>query len=699
MDLFDDLLSETSSARVRPGARFAPKAKSKHQPQKNVSASQDVNNVNVASSSPTHNNDNELNNVEVIHNSLQDTLNAGFKNDSGDSNTAALSESNIHSNFDSGEVGKGLLSEEIELDPFSNVLPDSGTGNAHKFKPKIKPRPRVGKTSANTSASSSVMMEKSGITLSEDSRSLEEVIPSQPDSLNVMPSEALVDNGTRDWPSNFGKSTAETAEIFSELEVLDDFLNEAATGTDLNSFNMKGAEENFVLPEYDNKSRSETQAGADLNPDCPIDNVYDYQTMKSGTDPTFEIPMHDGLANSTDSPTLADSLQQDGIGEKEDTSERKKSPKKHKRSSVAAGMEDKSGKTSRQPRKQSARKPAKNSPLNEAIVDDDDPDPSYDANRDELEENDEEDGVDYLSKKKKASTRPRKKSVAKNGKTSEKRKKTNDDLENITKEPPKKFSHSSRRKKRCVDKALLDDEELDHRTIPIRDVILLADYRERLAKKEAITSKTSSTNESMRGFLNEDDANNEDENFGSDDGSRDLDDDQANEKITSTNPLINYQSFMDKAPRGKWSKQDTEVFYEAVRQFGTDFSMIQQLFHDKTRHQIKLKYKKEERQHPLQLYDALNNRATDLSFFQKVIEKQKQTSNKAEQDVRDASDFMPEDEVEDPPPGTKEEVTTTEQDLIDVKDQDGSTAFQNPEQSDDSDDDDLEKWSHYQSAV
>lgn len=47
----------------------------------------------------------------------------------------------------------------------------------------------------------------------------------------------------------------------------------------------------------------------------------------------------------------------------------------------------------------------------------------------------------------------------------------------------------------------------------------------------------------------------------------------------------------------------------------------------------------------------------------------------------------------------QEEVTTTEQDLIDVKDQDGSTAFQNPEQSDDSDDDDLEKWSHYQSAV
>jgi transcription factor TFIIIB component B'' len=35
--------------------------------------------------------------------------------------------------------------------------------------------------------------------------------------------------------------------------------------------------------------------------------------------------------------------------------------------------------------------------------------------------------------------------------------------------------------------------------------------------------------------------------------------------------------------------------------------MIQQLFPDKTRHQIKLKYKKEERQQPLLLSDAVNN--------------------------------------------------------------------------------------------
>ncbi|CAI8618161.1 unnamed protein product [Vicia faba] len=41
--------------------------------------------------------------------------------------------------------------------------------------------------------------------------------------------------------------------------------------------------------------------------------------------------------------------------------------------------------------------------------------------------------------------------------------------------------NSSRRRKRCVDKALLDDKFLDQRTLPIRDIILHADYKERLA--------------------------------------------------------------------------------------------------------------------------------------------------------------------------------------------------------------------------
>lgn len=774
-DLFDDIVPTTTRAR----GRFAPKAKPKPPPpQKNVSAisSKDVNNVNVTSSSSTthkesqlispkndsHNADIDVNNVttqsvhpanavenvlnnaaavsttdsigsnkelptngegsfldsnkslEVIDNSLEISLNAGFKSASGNINNG-ISESDLHSSFEFGEV-REVLSAEIELDPFSDVLPDPGTGKAKKFQPKIKPRPRVSNTSATASASAS-----SGIPFSEDNRSLEAVIPSHSDSLNAMPSESAVHDGTRDFPSSFGKSVAENADIFSGLESLDDILNHDATGTakpDLKSFNVNGAEEKFVLPGYDGKSRSEIQEGADLNPDpdCPIDNVYDdYQSMKSGIDPTSEIPRHEGLTNSPDSPTLADLLQQDDTGEKELSqvaNERKKSLKKHKISSIA-GVEDKGGKTSRKPRKQAASKPTKNS-LNEAVNGDDVLDPPYVIDGDELEENDDENDVDYSSKKTSASTSSKKKSVAKKGKTSKKRKKANDDSEKVTEEPPKKFPHASRRRKRCVDKALLENDYLDQRTIPIRDIILLAEHKERLAKKEATPSQTPSTNQSDGDFHHdvdfhhEADANYEEEFFGSDDEFRDEfrdldDDDRATEKITSTTPLLNYQSFMDKAPRGKWSARDTEKFYEAIRQFGTDFTMIQQLFPDKTRHQIKLKYKKEERQHPLLLTDAMNNRGKDLSFFKLVVEKQKQNSNKEEDTAGDASDLMI-GENEDPTPGTKEEVATAEQeqDHINVKDQEDSMAYPVPEQSDDSDDglqNNEDAWYHYQSAI
>ncbi|XP_058731443.1 transcription factor TFIIIB component B''-like isoform X2 [Vicia villosa] len=658
-NLFDDI-APGPTTRARSSARFAPKAKPKQPPRKNVSASKDENNVHVASSTTLKESEgvsqNESHNAVTVSSSIEEPNKSGLHPDihenemnnvaapstvsstivrveeqpkngegsflstdkslqvldnSGDGNTA-IPESNIHSNFEFGKV----LSAEIELDPFSNVLPDPGTGNARKFQPKVKPRPRVSNTPAIASTSSG------------------ELPPCT----------------------------------------------------------------SFVLPAYDGKSRPESQEGADLNPDCQMHNVY-YQSMNSGTDPPSGISIHEGLTNSAGSPTLADFLQQDVTGEKEDANETIKSSKKHKRSSTT-GVEDKGAKTSRQTRKRAARKPAKSS-LITAIEDDDLLHPPYDFAEDELEENNDEDEVVCSPKKKKASTNS-KKSVAKNGKTSGKRKKANGDIEKATEESPKKFPHSSRRRRRCVDKALLDDEFLDQRTLPIRDIILLAEYKERLAKKEAATSKTSSTNQSDGDFRHEVDVNNAEEFFGSDDEFRDPDDDdQVSERFTSTAPLLNYQSFMDKTPRGKWSKQDTEVFYEAVRQFGTDFSMIQQLFPDKTRHQVKLKYKKEERQHPLLLSDAVNNRSKDLSFFKLVVERQQQNSNKEEQETaEDASDLMLEEEAEDPTPETNEEVATTkqEQEHIDVRNQEDSTAYPIPEQSDDSEDD-LLKWSQYQSAI
>ena len=107
-----------------------------------------------------------------------------------------------------------------------------------------------------------------------------------------------------------------------------------------------------------------------------------------------------------------------------------------------AGEEDKSVKTSRQLRKQAARRPS-NSSFNEDVEDNNDLDPSYNSNGAELQENYDAYEVDYPSRKRKVSNSSQKKHVAKNGKTSQKPKKANDDLEK-SEEPPKKFSHSTR---------------------------------------------------------------------------------------------------------------------------------------------------------------------------------------------------------------------------------------------------------------
>ncbi|QCD91795.1 transcription factor TFIIIB component B'' [Vigna unguiculata] len=700
--------------------------------------------------------------VELIDNSLQSGTDLGFKSVS-DNKVSIIQTVDSKSNF---EKEPELVSAEIGLVPFSDILADLPTRNVHKFKPKIKPRPRVGNMPA--SASSDVVMEKSvelptsctenfqsfqssgvpnqstslPLPTSEilrtnylpdkfgDSNSLAAAIPSQLDSLNAMLLGDAVHNGTRDWPSTFGKSSGEAADIFSGLESLDDFLTQATTDTGkpaLHSFNEKGAEENFVTPacssinsfgecdttqvqrcpEYHtpedpvtfheatvlnesdthtNNRMSETEEIVDLNPTYPRDDVFDYQSMKSGEDPTSGILVHEDLTIAADSSTLADFLHANDSREKEKKKDGSDSCslRKNKRSSIS-GEEDNGGKTSRQRRKLAACKP-KNSSLNEEVEDDNDLDPPYHSNEHELQENDDDYEVDHSSKKR-GSKRSQKKSVAKSGKMSQRRKKADDDVQKKTKEPPKKFSHSTRRKKRCVDKALLEipEDELDPRTLPMKDIILLAEYRERQAKKDAMTSNTSPSNQSGGDSLHGAGAYNEQEFSGSEDD-RDPYDDQDNERITSTPALCNYQTFMEKTPKGKWSKQDTELFYEAIRELGTDFSMIQQLFPDKTRRQIKLKYKKEEREHYLRLRDAIHNRAKDHFHYNLLIERLQQASTKAEEEVVDLATGTNEEAVD---------AATVKHDA-EVKEQEDSAPVQSPEEYDDSEDDSL-KWSQYKS--
>ncbi|XP_015158807.1 transcription factor TFIIIB component B'' isoform X5 [Solanum tuberosum] len=312
--------------------------------------------------------------------------------------------------------------------------------------------------------------------------------------------------------------------------------------------------------------------------------------------------------------------------------------------------------------------------------------------------NDEEFLVENDSQGKKVQKKS-KKTVTKEGKRVRKSKKTAEASDQAANKKPKKFSHSTRQKRRTVDKTLLEApmDEIDYSKVPIKDLILLAEHKERLAKKDAAVSQIpTTTDQSARASVSNYD---EDETYASDEDGE-ADDHSKSTMAEDTSAYFNYQTYMDKTPSTRWSKQDTELFYEAVQQFGTDLSLIQQLFPGRTRRQLKLKYKKEERQNPFRLHDALTNRSKDHSHFERVIERLKQIEAEELQyaDKDESIDLTGEEEM-----GTQEiyeeeaksehveekEVETVEQDVPEME---------NPVKEYD-DEDDFMKWSQYTSEV
>jgi len=59
--------------------------------------------------------------------------------------------------------------------------------------------------------------------------------------------------------------------------------------------------------------------------------------------------------------------------------------------------------------------------------------------------------------------------------------------------------------------------------------------------------------------------------------------------------LTNYGTWSKKRRYSDWSERDTFKFYRALSIVGSDFSMMESLFKRRTRHELKLKFKKEER--------------------------------------------------------------------------------------------------------
>lgn len=77
-------------------------------------------------------------------------------------------------------------------------------------------------------------------------------------------------------------------------------------------------------------------------------------------------------------------------------------------------------------------------------------------------------------------------------------------------------------------------------------------------------------------------------------------------------------SFAKREKGSKWSVDDTNRFFQAIRIFGTDFSTMQHWFHGRSRRQLKLKFKREERDHPDRV-DAAMRRGDSEPLWQAMV--------------------------------------------------------------------------------
>ncbi|KAJ2758430.1 hypothetical protein IWQ57_006834, partial [Coemansia nantahalensis] len=60
--------------------------------------------------------------------------------------------------------------------------------------------------------------------------------------------------------------------------------------------------------------------------------------------------------------------------------------------------------------------------------------------------------------------------------------------------------------------------------------------------------------------------------------------------------------------RKRWKPEETELFYQQLRKFGSDFEMISSVMPDRCRYDIRNKFKLEERKNPQRITDTLLRR-------------------------------------------------------------------------------------------
>ena len=81
------------------------------------------------------------------------------------------------------------------------------------------------------------------------------------------------------------------------------------------------------------------------------------------------------------------------------------------------------------------------------------------------------------------------------------------------------------------------------------------------------------------------------------------------QRVEESGSRLNSATHGQRTKSERWNAQDTGLFFRALSQFGTDFSLIERLFPGRTRRQIKHKFNAEERAHPERVDAALQDRS------------------------------------------------------------------------------------------
>ena len=103
-----------------------------------------------------------------------------------------------------------------------------------------------------------------------------------------------------------------------------------------------------------------------------------------------------------------------------------------------------------------------------------------------------------------------------------------------------------------------------------------------------------------------------------DDALEEVEEDDLTARVNSHSWL--YDNRRDPTERGRplksdrWTSDQTEAFYGALRMFGTDFYIISRMFPGKTRRQIKLKFVREEKSNPAAVKAALVGETVPMDF-------------------------------------------------------------------------------------